>query len=180
VKSLLRLRQSLTVVAVMVLAACNAAQSVSPNVGAGSNARLGATGIVSNHGGRFRATYSGTYSRLGDCSDTATFTYQGNGTARFLHSSSEQIKLTWYCGSENATGTATLTNVQVPRDTVTASLSSTDFTGPCDGSTVSFTVTGGTGRFRRASGSGEIALRKLSSRYDCYSYRDKWRGTLNF
>jgi hypothetical protein len=177
VRSLLRLRQSLAVVAVIVLTACNAVQNVSPNVGAGSNSRLGATRITFNHGGRFRAAYSGTYSQDGDCSGTRTFTYKGNGNARFLHSSSEQFNLVWYCGMGDATGLATLTNVQVPRDTITASLSATNWKGPCYGITMSFTVTGGTGRFRHASGSGTI---RLSSQCTSYSYSDKWRGTLNF
>jgi hypothetical protein len=180
VKSLLRLRQSLAVVAVTVLAACYAAQNVSPNVGAASNSRLGPTRIVFNHGGRLTAAYSGTYSKSGDCSATAMFTYNGNGKAKFLHASSEQIKFTWYCGSRDVTGSATLTSIQVPRNSITASVRSTDFKTPCDGFTMSFTVTGGTGRFRRASGSGTIALNTPSSECISYSYSDKWRGTLKF
>ena len=177
-KSVLRLRQSLGVVAVIVLAACDAAQSVSPNVSAGSNSRLGPARIMFNHGGRFAAAYSGSYSKDGDCSATAMFTYKGNGSAKFLHSSSEQIKVTWFCGSGYVTGSATLTSDQVSRDSITASVSSTDFKSPCYGFTMSFTVTGGTGRFRRASGSGTIVLRTPSSECFSYSYSDKWRGTL--
>jgi hypothetical protein len=108
------------------------------------------------------------------------FTYRGNGNAKFLHSSSEQVKLTWYCGSPDATGSATLTSIRVPGNSITASVSSTDFKAPCDGFTMSFTVTGGTGRFRRASGSGTIALNSLSSKCISYSYNDKWKGTLKF
>ena len=173
-KSLLRLRQFLAVVAVIVVAACNTAQNVSPNVGAGSNSRLGPTRIIVNREGRFTAAYSGTYSMFGDCSITRMFTYKGNGNAKFLHSSSEQIKLTWYCGSQNATGSATLTSIRLPGDSIAASVSSTDFKGPGSGFTASFKVTGGTGRFRRASGSGTI----VSSKFESYSYSDKWRGTL--
>jgi hypothetical protein len=106
------------------------------------------------------------------------FTYEGDGHAKPLHSSTEQIKLTWYCGNRNVTGLATLTSIQVPRDGITASVSSSDFMGPCYGFTMSFTITGGTGRFRRASGSGLIVLNKLSSKCSSYSYSDKWRGTL--
>lgn len=179
-KSLRRLRQSAAVVAVIVLAACDAAQNVSPNVGAGSNSHLEPTRIIFDHGGKFTAAYSGSYSKSGDCSATAMFTYKGNGNARFLHSSSEQIKLTWFCGSADVTGSATLTSVQVPRDSITASVSSTNFKSPCYGFTMSFTVTGGTGRFRRASGSGTLVLHPLSSNCLSYSYSDKWRGTLKF
>lgn len=181
-KGLFRLRQAFAVVGVIVLAACDAAQDVSPNVGAGSNSRVRPTRVVFDHGGRFTAAYSGSYSKSGDCSATAMFTFEGNGNARFLHSSSEQIKLTWFCGSRDVTGSATLTSSQVPGDSITSSVSSTDFMSPCYDFTLSFAVTGGTGRFRRASGSGTIVLHRLSS--DCSSssssYSDKWRGTLKF
>ena len=179
-KSLRRLRQSVGMVAVIVLAACDAAQNVSPNVGAGSNSHLGPTRVIFNHGGKFTATYSGTYSKSGDCSATAMFTYEGNGNAKFLHSSSEQMKLTWFCGSADVTGSATLTSAQVPRDSITASVSSADFKSPCYGFNMSFTVTGGTGRFRGASGSGTIVLHKLTSKCLSYSYSDKWKGTVKF
>ena len=171
---LLGLRRSLAVAAVIVLAACNAPQNLSPNVG------LGPTRITLKHGGRFTAAYSGTYSKSGDCSATAMFIYKGHGGAKFLHSSSERITLIWYCGSQDVTGSATLTSIQVPDDRITASVSSTDFKYPCYGFSMSFTVTGGTGRFRHASGSGAIALNRPSSKCISYAYSDKWRGTLKF
>src|SRR5579863_4273748 len=126
-KTLLRLRQSWTVVAVAALAGCNAPQNFSPNAGAGSHADLGSTRMMFNHGGRFTAAYSGTYSKSGDCSATAMFTYKGSGDARFLHSSREQVKFTWYCGSRNVTGSATLASIHAPGNSITASVSSTDF-----------------------------------------------------
>ena len=177
-KSLLCVRQVLALAAVTVLAACNARQNVSPNVGVGSNPRLESTRIIFNHGGRFKAAYSGTYSKSGDCSATAMFTYTGSGNAKFLHASKEKIKVTWFCGSQGVTGSATLTSVQHPRDSITASVSSTDFKGPCYGFTMSFTVTGGTGRLQHASGSGTIVLNGLSSGCISYSYSDKWTGML--
>jgi hypothetical protein len=103
-------------------------------------------------------------------------TYKGDGKAKFLHSSSERLSLTWYCGSQDIAGSTTLTSVQHPRDSITASVSSTNFKTPCYGFTMSFTVTGGTGRFRRASGSGTIVLNSLSG--ECALYSDKWSGTL--
>ena len=179
-KSIHRLRQSLGVVAIVILAACNAVQNLPSNVGVGSNSRMVPTRIIVNHGGKFAAAYSGSYSRSGDCSATAMFTYAGSGNARFLHSSSEQIKLTWFCGSSNITGSATLTDVRRPRESITANVSSTDFKSPCYGFTMSFAFTGGTGRFRHAAGSGTIALHQLSSKCLSYSYSDKWKGTLKF
>src|SRR5579872_1807547 len=117
--------------------------------------------MMFNHGGRFTAAYSGTYSKSGDCSATAMFTYKGSGDARFLHSSREQVKFTGYCGSRNVTGSATLASIHAPGNSITASVSSTDFQSPCEGFTMSFTITGGTGRFRHASGNGTIALNTL-------------------
>jgi len=179
-KIVLRLRRIFAVAAVIVLAACNAAQNVSPNVGAGSNSGLGPARIIFNHARKFTAAYSGTYTKSGDCSATAMFTYKGNGHAKFLHSSSEQISMTWFCGSQDVTGSAMLTSVQHPGNSITASVSSSDFKGPCYGFTMTFTVTGGTGRFRRASGSGTIVLHSHSSEFLSYSYSDKWSGTLKF
>jgi hypothetical protein len=97
-----------------------------------------------------------------------------------MHSSIEQIKVTWFCGSTNVTGSAMLTSTQTPGDSITASVSSTDFTSPCYGFTMSFKVTGGTGRFRHASGSGTIVLHEPSSNCDSYAYGDKWKGRLKF
>lgn len=177
----LRFRKSVAVVAVaFVLAGCDAAQRVSPSVGTGSNSRVGPNRIIFSHGGRFAAAYSGSYSQFGDCSGTRMFTYHGNGNAKFLRSTSEQIKLTWYCGTRDVKGSATLTSIQVPRDSITASVSVMDFDSPCYSSTLSFTVTGGTGRFRRAAGSGSISLHRPSSECLSYSYSDKWKGTLTF
>ncbi|MBV9720194.1 MAG: hypothetical protein JOZ77_12815 [Candidatus Eremiobacteraeota bacterium] len=177
-KGLVRL-QHLAVAVVMVTAACSAAQNVSPNVGVSSNAPLGASHIISNHGGKFSAAYTGTYSKSGDCSAEAFFDYEGNGNAKFLHSSSEQLSLTWYCFSPNVIGSATLTSVRHPGDSITAKVSSTDFKSPCYGFTMSFMVTGGTGRFQHASGSGTMVVKRLG-RKCIYSYSDKWSGTLKF
>jgi len=126
------------------------------------------------------AAYSGSFSRDGDCSATATFSYKGAGNAKFLHASSEQISLRWYCGSRDVAGSATLTSTGSPGDSITANVNSTDFKTPCYGFTLSFSVTGGTGRFRRASGSGTIVVHRRSTQCLPYSYRDKWRGTLKF
>ena len=178
-KSLPWLRQSLAMVAVIVLAACNAGQNVPSNV-AGPNSGLRRTSITFDHRRKFTAAYSGTYSKSGDCSLTAMLIYKGQGKAKFLHSSNEQLSLILYCGSRGLTGAATLTSVQRPRDTIAASVTSSDFKSPCNGFTMSFTVTGGTGRFRRATGGGSIVLNALSSKCSSYSYSDKWSGTLKF
>ena len=180
VERLRRSRLSFAVVAMVALAACDATQTVSPKVAAGSKSGFGPTGKVFDHSDKFGAAYSGTYNKSGDCSATAMFTYDGSGHARFVRFSNEQIKLTWFCGSEDVTGSATLTSARAPRDSITASLSSKDFKGACYGFTLSFTVTGGTGRFRHASGGGTIVLNVPSARCVGYYYSDRWRGTLKF
>lgn len=176
-KSHLRLRQSLAA-ATIVLAGCSAAQNVSPSVGAGSNSRLGSTPIVFDHA-KFRAAYSGSYGYRGDCSDTKIITYSGSGHAEFLRSSSEAISLTWNCGAETLTGSATLTSTTNPRNSITASLSASYVTNLCALPPLSFTITGGSGRFRHATGSGTLNFVEGSSYcFFYYEYADKWRGTL--
>lgn len=172
--------RSLLATAIVGLAACSAAQNVSPNLGAGSSAQTGATRIVSDHGGKFRARYSGNVHRTGDCSATAMVTYAGSGkaSARFLHSSNEKLVFTWFCGSPNFSGAMTLTSVRHPHDTVIASVTSNDYKDPCYGFTMAYTVTGGTGRYRHAAGSGTIVVNTTG---ECayYPYHDEWKGTLN-
>ncbi len=176
----LRLTRSLAIAAVIALAGCAAAPSLSPSVGTAAYSRLVPPGAAFARGGKMTAAYSGSFSRDGDCSATAMFSYTGTGNATFLHTSSEQIRLTWYCGSRDIAGSATLTSTEAPRDSITANVSSSNFKTPCYGFTMSFTVTGGTGRFRRASGSGTIVVHRRSTQCLPYSYRDKWRGTLKF
>jgi hypothetical protein len=179
-KSLLRLVRPAAVVAVCVSAACNAAQNVSPSAVTGPNARLGRTRVIAAHGGRFKAAYAGTFTRSGDCSDTAMFSFSGNGHSKFLHSSDEQLKLTWLCGGREVKGAVTLTSAGAPGNHFTASVLSTDFNGPCSGFTLSFTVVSGTGKFQHASGGGTIVVRRPSSSCTAYTYSDKWTGTLHF
>jgi len=173
------LRQSLVAAAIVGLTACSAAQNVSPSPAGGSSAQRTAARVFSDRKGKLKAKYIGSVTRSGDCSATAMLTYAGSGKAsiKFLRSSNEKIVFTWFCGSSNFSGSATLTGVRHPGDTVTASVSSNDYMSPCYGFTMSYMVTGGTGRFRHASGSGTIVVNVTT---DCtyYPYRDKWEGTL--
>jgi hypothetical protein len=166
------------VAGVIALAACNAAQNVSPSVGSAASSTSGPTGVMSDHGRKFKATYFGSYSKSGDCSATAMLNYNGDGSAKILRSSTERMKLRWYCGSQNASGSVTLTSDKHPRDSVTAGVSSTDFKSQCYGFNASFTITSGTGRFRYASGSGTIAVTTASNDCISYVYSDKWSGRL--
>jgi hypothetical protein len=180
VKNRFRLHQALAVAALAALAACSAAQSVSPGVDAGSRLRVGASPVVSRHVAKFTAGYSGRISQNGDCSNSKTLTYQGSGHAKFLRSSSELISLTWNCGTGGVTGSATLTSTKHRGDSITASLSTTHVTNPCYMKHLSFTITGGSGRFRNATGNGTLAFIEGSSYCFYYEYADKWHGTLSF
>ena len=179
-KNPFRLQQSLAVAAMTVLAACSAAQSLSPGLSAGSNVRVGARTIVSSHEAKFTAAYSGRISQNGDCSDTKMLTYKGSGRAKFLRSSSELISLTWNCGTGGVTGSATLTSTKHPGDSIAASLSATHVTNACSMQPLSFTITGGSGRFRHATGKGTLSFIEGSSYCFYYDYADKWRGTVSF
>ena len=99
-KSLRHLQLSSALAAIVALAACSATQNLSPSTAAGSDSRVAT---------KFTASYSGTISANGDCSNTKTFTYKGTGRSKFLGSSSELISLTWNCGSQDVAGSATLT-----------------------------------------------------------------------
>lgn len=168
-KSLRHLQLSSALAAIVALAACSATQNLSPSTAAGSDSRVAT---------KFTASYSGTISVNGDCSITKTFTYKGTGRSKFLGSSSELISLTWNCGSQDVAGSATLTSTKHPRSSITASLSGTHVKNPCDMPPLSFTITSGTGRLRKATGSGTLVFTELSS-YCLYNqYTDKWRGTL--
>jgi hypothetical protein len=108
------------------------------------------------------------------------FSFLGTGSASFIHASSEQGKLREANGGcPNATwsGTATLTSSRHPSNTISVSLKTKQVSGfPCSISGCSFSVTGGTGKFINAMGSGTVIMTKLGS----HSYSDTWSGTITY
>ena len=131
-------------------------------------------------GGAFSGAYSGGYTMVCRLS-LSQFSFLGTGSASFIHGSSEQGKLREANGGcPNATwmGTATLTSSRHPSNTISVSLK-TKRSGngfPCSVFGCSFSVTGGTGKFINAMGSGTLIMTKLGSG----SYSDTWSGSITY
>ena len=135
------------------------------------------TGKSASNGGAFTATYSGSETNGSTCFLNRTFRFSGTGSASFLHQSEESGSMVWefdpFC---NLTGRATLVSASHPLNSVSVTLQAG--AAACGGflHKTTFTVHGGTGRFRHATGGGTIQFNCTSNG----SYTDKWSGTLNF
>jgi len=131
-------------------------------------------------GGAFNGAYSGGYTL--DCRySLSLFTFLGTGSASFIRASSEQGKLReGNGGCPNATwmGTAKLTSSRHPSNTISVSLKTKRVGNgfPCSVFGCSFSVTGGTGKFINAKGSGTLIMTQLGSA----SYSDTWSGTITY
>ena len=131
-------------------------------------------------GGAFSATYSGRFaSSLCSPGQNGTFSFGGAGYGNFIGSSSESGSLTRPSKSGRCRflwkGSATLTSALHPRNTITSSLLERTGYSPC-AIPPNFAVTGGTGRFANATGSGKVV-------FTCHldgTYTDQWSGTITF
>ena len=167
------------------LVACSAGQSsdvIQPMVSMRSSSKAEPA-----RGGTFAAGYAGE-STLEPCvsgyrGKVGTFTFSGSGSASFLHSSLEQGKMTMNRLNNGKcipkwVGNATLVSVRHPSNTVALTLQSQEsFKTPCQ-EAVTFSVTGGTGKFRNAEGSGMVRFQ--CSGYGNIQYADAWSGTITF
>lgn len=130
-------------------------------------------------GGAFSGAYSGGYTLVCRLS-LSQFKFLGTGSASFIHASSEQGKLreaNGGCPNATWTGTATLTSSRHASDTISVSLKTKQESSfPCSISGCSFSVTGGTGKFMNAAGSGTLIMKKLGS----HSYSDTWSGSITY
>jgi hypothetical protein len=130
-------------------------------------------------GGPFSAAYSGRYTLVG-CGPNfpGTFKLSGTGTASFLHRSQESALLYGnFCAGWS--GGATLTSFKHSNNSISASVHWGGFHRgiPCGANdTWEFTVTGGTGKFAAATGSGTVTITCKSSG----TYTDTWTGTLQY
>src|SRR4029077_7994248 len=114
-------------------------------------------------GGPFGARYAGTEAGGFSCALGSTFKFSGAGSAAFLHASSESGSMVWSHGfSCDLQGSATLTSTKHPHNSVTVRLEYGLPGAQHSLKGMPFTVTGATGRFADAAGSGTI-------RFSCHS-----------
>lgn len=163
-------------IAMLVLVGCSAVPSAPTHMQTQGAA-------IKASGGSFSASYSGTWTaRNFPCEEPplpGSFTFNGNGSGSFIHMSGEHIffigcTVPWH-------GTATLTSSRFPNNSITATVDHVlARSNPCDafGRHVDFTVTGGTGRFASATGSGTIAITCHGNTSGTYT--DQWSGTITF
>ena len=161
---------------VLTLAGCSAVPSIPAHVQTQGAA-------IRTNGGTFTASYSGNWFALNfPCEEPplgGSFTFNGRGSGSFIHMSREHI---FFIGcTQPWAGTATLMSARYPRDTINANVNHLLFrSNPCEvfGKHVDFTITGGTGKFAAATGSGTITI-------TCHgvtsgTYTDQWSGTISF
>jgi len=158
-------------------------------VGCGSAERAAVNTPISSHGlresgGAFSATYAGNY-RFNGCAPPdgfGRFEARGVGSASFVHASFEHVTIDGNVFNQCSwSGNATITNATHHLNTITMSIVGATLFGrhlpPCDSQKPeTWTVTGGTGRFANASGSGTVAFTCQTNG----SYTDQWTGTLTF
>lgn len=168
-------RHAAVAIAAAVLTGCGGSQSGVPLTNAGMPSELGQPA----KGGMFNGAYSGTRKTTGSCAKTGyeAISYSGKGTASFLGPSSESGGIKIYGGGglgqcKFTGGSFTLTSSKHPTDKISLSVSPPNIMG----NPVTYTITGGSGRFAKATGSGTWSL--ANRRHDTYS--DKWSGSISF
>lgn len=166
-------------VALLAIVGCSAVPTVSSHLQMHSAA-------IQDSGGAFSAGYAGSDTLLA-ChvpDGQGSFKFSGTGTGTFIHTSNEQGSMSGNvfegCGW---TGSATLSSASHPRNSIIVNLSLArpglgGFNTPCNthGKKITFSVSGGTGRFALATGSGTVMFTCNSNG----SYTDRWSGTITF
>ena len=133
-----------------------------------------------DRGGTFSVNESGKYSGSG-CGPfgPGNFSFMGSGDGTFIHSNKESGDLSSPKFSCTFSGHATMVSDVQPSNSITMALRSSK--PPClhfQSTTISFTITGGTGRFTQATGSGNVVIRCSFAKPGTYS--DQWSGTIKF
>jgi len=168
------MKRLICAIALSFLTGCAAAPSIPTHATSEGDA-------TRTSGGSFGVSDSGRY-RLTRCAPPGgfgAFAFNGSGSGNFIHNENETGQMESndaFCDGWH--GFATLTNAAHPRNSIKMNLSSATKSTPCTplGHVTTFTITGGTGRFANASGSGTVA-------FGCNSngtYTDKWSGTITF
>jgi hypothetical protein len=132
---------------------------------------------IPQNGGKFSASYAGN----ARCCRRHVLRFSGSGKATFLLASTEQGKINGSCSQDSCTwtGSATLTSQHIPSDSVAMSLSFKWPPDPCIGNpVVDWIVTGGSGKFQHATGSGSLTFKCEFNGVGPYT--DGWTGTLNY
>ena len=168
------MKRLISVIALLFLTGCAAVSSIPTHA-------TSEGGAIRASGGSFGVSDSGNYD-LTKCrppGGLGVFTFNGSGSANFIHKEIETGRMNSDDSSCNGwRGSATLTSAARPRNSIKMKLSTTTNNTPCVlfGHAIKFTVTGGTGRFANATGTGTVA-------FACHSngtYTDKWSGTVTF
>jgi hypothetical protein len=172
--------------AALLLAGCGQMSKALPQSNAGTPSarlvQLMASTQSPSGGGAFSGSYSGT-KKFTPCvygMQRGAFDFKGAGMAAFLGASGEagHLLFTGRRGScQGWSGRVVLTASKRLRNRIEVRLYGSGFSSPC-GQQLSYTVTGGTGRFYHATGSGAVTFQ--CDRYRSGQYSDQWSGTINF
>jgi hypothetical protein len=170
-------RCALNVCAALLLAGCAGGQVVGPSsMKQLANPAAPKSAASQLSGGAFSASYSGHYSVHTCVPCPARWRFRGSGNAKFLRPSDERMNWTFVLGflhSEPA-NSAKLTSLHSKMDSIKVTIS---VRHECNGSN-RYKVTGGTGRFAHATGSGTITTTCKGLPRGAYS--DQWSGTLYY
>lgn len=158
---------------ILVLAGCSAAPSVP------MHSLVQRTALPDN-GGAFSVNDSGDYRRTG-CGPVGAgvFIFGGSGAGTFIHRNRESGSMTSAKNSCKFSGTATMVSKKRPADSITTVIASSSL--PCfhsHATTMTFTISGGTGRFAQATGSGTVVF--TCGPANTGIYNDEWSGTITF
>lgn len=154
----------------LALASCSAGSGV-PSGSAPGTTNANRVARSTSKGGSFKASYSGNWNiHTGQCGTFCDrWKFHGNGTATFLGSSRESGAVQGGFG----TGNAVLTESSSKQNFIRVHVSGA-FCSPH----LSFTVAGGNGIFKDATGSGTIHFSCTGTKRG--TYKDNWSGTIYY
>lgn len=168
----------ISAIGILLLAGCTAVPGVPTHLKTVNSA-------IQQSGGAFSASHSGNLNTNGGCvppDGSGTFKFSGKGPGSFIGRNFESGSMFGNVGVGcNWSGSATLTSLAHPGNSLTVGLTLTGFqTGwPCAprfGARVKWNVTSGTGKFVHATGNGTVKF--TCSGYSTYT--DQWSGTISF